>query len=406
MNYKKTIKCIIVLILLCGCKDNEKNNIEDSMLIDENCVTINIDVPSPDILWNVGFSLTVDIAPYIDTLKIVKLELSDESMIGTIDKLEIYDDKIFILDWKTLSLFVFDISGKYLFKINAVGQGPEEYAQLEFFGIDRENNQIVLADCWEYFVMRYDMNGKFISRHKIPFWIEGITPIKGGYSLYSNFRNNRDKFDQEYNISILDSSMNVIKGYFPYNSEIYENPRISFGSGDYYYYKDSCRFYSDCLNATYDVNSKGVSSKYKFVFGKYNFDYSKVFDKDGVKEYLSNKKYYQLGLCNENDYTINFDFHHSSFLFVGFYSKASGKVLSSYPGFKMGEDYSFVGKPDASYNSWIISEIRIESLIGWKENPDDNDNADNIWAKEKKKIADEITSDDNSALLFYKLKPF
>ena len=162
-----------------------------------------------------------DLSPYIDTVKYVKLELTDESVIGAVDKVVIYEERIYILDTKTSSLFIFDMEGNYLHKIANIGQGPGDYTQLDFFDIDKENRHIVLTDLMAYWVMRYDFEGNFLSKQKIPIWCEGVSILPDkGVGLYANFRDNSDKLEQEYNLVCLDSAMNFKRAYFPYNLKI------------------------------------------------------------------------------------------------------------------------------------------------------------------------------------------
>ncbi|MDR3095059.1 MAG: 6-bladed beta-propeller, partial [Bacteroidales bacterium] len=56
----------------------------------------------------------------------IPLETSPECLIGRIDKIISFDDKYYILDRQTESILVFDSTGKYLFKIAQIGNGPGE----------------------------------------------------------------------------------------------------------------------------------------------------------------------------------------------------------------------------------------------------------------------------------------
>ena len=80
-----------------------------------------------------------ELTPYLDTVKYVKLELSDESLIGSIDKVIIYDERIYILDKKTRSLFVYDLEGRYLHKIARVGQGPFRFVYYVYYSKESKN---------------------------------------------------------------------------------------------------------------------------------------------------------------------------------------------------------------------------------------------------------------------------
>ena len=72
-----------------------------------------------------------DFGDITDTIiQIVPLETTDDALIVEINKIEIRNNLIYILDNSVKSVFVYDFNGKYLNKINALGQGPGEYAFL------------------------------------------------------------------------------------------------------------------------------------------------------------------------------------------------------------------------------------------------------------------------------------
>lgn len=101
-----------------------------SVRLEESLVTQNKDM----IVISPVFDeyVTFDLNHLIDSLRYIKLELTDESLIGEITKLEIFEDRIYILDYNTKALFVFSIEGEYLFKIHQLGNGSGEYSQLDF----------------------------------------------------------------------------------------------------------------------------------------------------------------------------------------------------------------------------------------------------------------------------------
>ncbi len=169
---------VILCCLICGCNQRKYTTEED-----DNSQKILLDMPAiNDVDWKQEDMLSI-----LDDFKYVVLESTDESIIGGIDKLEVYKDRIYILDMMTSSLFVFTIDGEFIYKINRIGAGPEEYIQLDFFSIDYENEHLVLTDLMSYWVMRFDMDGNFISRKKIPFWVEGVASFQDkGVALYAN----------------------------------------------------------------------------------------------------------------------------------------------------------------------------------------------------------------------------
>ena len=71
---------------------------------------------------------TYDMTHIIDsTILIIPLETNNNCLIGKIDKLEIKGERIYISDNLAKSIFIFDMTGKFIHKIDAFGKGPDEY---------------------------------------------------------------------------------------------------------------------------------------------------------------------------------------------------------------------------------------------------------------------------------------
>jgi hypothetical protein len=75
------------------------------------------------------------------------LETNKASIIGSIDKVIVDGEYIFILD-RTLSstLFMFSKNGKYITKITKIGEGPNEIIHPYDFDVDRKNKQVIVYD--------------------------------------------------------------------------------------------------------------------------------------------------------------------------------------------------------------------------------------------------------------------
>ncbi len=387
-------------ILMVNC--SRKKNIEKSNIIESQITIIK---PSFEFIQP-------NISTIIDTVKFVKLELSEKSIIGNINKVVIYNDLIYILDNQTYSIFVFNLEGKFIFKISKVGNGPGEYKRLDFFDIDNKNDQIVLTDLLGYWILRYDLIGNYISRKKIPFWLEGVAPVsEKGYIVYANYRDNKRIFEQEYNILYLDSTMKITKAYFPYNSSDFYNPRILFSTpqyGSFYTYNKKRYFFSPYKTQVYQVADEGLIPKYSFDFDGKNFNEEYLDQKTRLKDYMDFGDFYKLGNILENDNFVIFSFYEESTPIghFGYYSKNSGTTICG-AGFTMGENDFFHGSNIATYGSWIVAVIQPEDLLSWENDIDDHKTSpENNYIKLKKNIADHVTLEDNPILMFYKLKSF
>lgn len=128
-----------------------------------------------EILLNKPQSLLIDIdqaqsedmilySSFLEAPDVIVLETKNECIIQNIYALDVYNDKIYILDDKAYSLFVFNRDGSFLHKIGRRGNGPGEYIELSDFSIDRARGIIYLWDEAADKAYKYDAEtGKFIS---------------------------------------------------------------------------------------------------------------------------------------------------------------------------------------------------------------------------------------------------
>lgn len=76
----------------------------------------------------------------------VPLDTDDEYLITEITQLICASDEIFIFDVYAQSVFVFDYSGKYLRKLDRVGQGPGEYSMMSAISLNEKEQRISIVD--------------------------------------------------------------------------------------------------------------------------------------------------------------------------------------------------------------------------------------------------------------------
>lgn len=98
------------------------------------------------------------------SVKIIPLETNKSCLIGLINKLQVTDNFILVLDRsKANSLYVFNKEGHFVRKIGRVGQGPGEYISIADFTVDRENGIVYISDGRLPRIHKYDLTtGKFI----------------------------------------------------------------------------------------------------------------------------------------------------------------------------------------------------------------------------------------------------
>jgi len=146
---------IIFFIIVISCKNiNTKSNI------------ISIDVNKES---------KYNMSDLIKKIHYIKLETNEKSIIGETDKVIIADNKIFVLDnRKAISLFIFDLNGKYLSQINKRGRGPGEFNIPSDFFIDNFHKQILISDPESRRILFYNFNGNFINELKTDFFFNSF----------------------------------------------------------------------------------------------------------------------------------------------------------------------------------------------------------------------------------------
>lgn len=142
---------MLLAFFLLGCSSNKKQ--QTSTTETENISVVNLSE-------NVLEVSSLPLNEAVSKVNIVSLEVTDESFMGDIDKLQVTDDDIWIKHYKDERIVRFSRSGKYLNKVGIIGQGPQEYIRADDFFIDEKLNEIyiVTTTCG---VKVYDFEGTF-----------------------------------------------------------------------------------------------------------------------------------------------------------------------------------------------------------------------------------------------------
>ena len=70
-------------------------------------------------------------AGHMDSCSLIQLETRPECLVGEIDKIFFYKDRLYVLDRRVgKSVFVFDLKGKWISTIARTGHGPGEYINI------------------------------------------------------------------------------------------------------------------------------------------------------------------------------------------------------------------------------------------------------------------------------------
>ena len=106
----------------------------------------------------------------IELKSIVKLETTNENLVGSISNLLFTKNRIIAVDREvSKSITVYDSSGKFLNKVGALGQGPEEYIYMWQASLV-DSTCVSIMDMQAQKRKVFDLNGKYISSLDIPYW--------------------------------------------------------------------------------------------------------------------------------------------------------------------------------------------------------------------------------------------
>jgi hypothetical protein len=241
-----------------------------------------------------------------DSISYLTLPLSNNTIIGSIDKIEIHKSRYYFWDKTGKKIWCFDFLGNYIFQIDKRGQGPGEYLQIYDFDIDKERQQIQILDRSLRKILCYDLNGNYIKDIKMEVAASQFTVLQDGFLLYTkgvDIFMGRDKNTYGFNLFKSDSVENLQERYFPYN-DITENI-IGFKT---FATHDQQIFFHYARNDTiYEFDHIGhMICKHLFDFGKYRLPLKSISDKQTMSDY-----------DNKSDYTRIFEsFSTSQHMFI------------------------------------------------------------------------------------------
>jgi hypothetical protein len=174
---------LLLVFILFSCK-NDKNN--EKIPNSKNIREISLNPKN-----KVQFS---DLAT---DLEYVVLESLPDYFVASIDKIEVYNSRIFILSKIQKTILIFSNNGEIISKISDFGEGPGKYSGISDFIVD--DNFIYLLTSPSKFVYKYDSNGKLIQ--VIPTndnYIYEFYPVKDGWITHL-----KDAFDRENEFNIV-----------------------------------------------------------------------------------------------------------------------------------------------------------------------------------------------------------
>lgn len=348
VNYLKLNACILfVPVLLMNC--SKTNSDEGKTLVGiGHVVPVNLDE---------RYELSEK--NHLDSLRLIRLETNKECLIGGIDKIEIIEDRIYILDkFKSKSLFCFDLKGQFLFKIHHLGKGPGEFILPEEFTVSQ--NQISIYDNFRKLKINYDINGNFIDETKMIVSIRNVVQLDSGFALVKPDQSYLGS-ENDYNLLVTDSEIGkVLKRYIPgvtKGESIFSVNKAFARNGDHYLFTYG---FNDTIY-TYENNS--LKSLFVVDFGKNKIPHELAKSSgDEIQEAFFNSDQNYIGYLtdiSENDDYITC--RYSKFSIRGennfiLYSKENNKIYN-FSNIYYHKDKFRIYPPKFVYNNKFVSIV-------------------------------------------------
>lgn len=406
---KKLVFCVLSVCLLFASQANQASGqsavrpkcqvvdltkaVEDRNVIDLNSA----DIPNP-------------LAEYIDDVKIIPLEVTDESLIRFIYRVLSIDDKIIIYDTtpEGTPIKVFDKSGKYLYSIHR-GKGPHEVEGAPAVAIDYTNKQLLFAH--PRGIMYTTLDGKFIKEEKINFDFREFAVMDDKLVFRTDYSKNEKlgKYSGK-SFFVTDRKYKPIYSAVP----LYEKTRW-LTEASIVKTSEGVAFTKVFNDTIYCYNGKIVYPMYNLMYSKsllkgkspdtvsdleYQFNISDRFCYMGLFQEASNTQFFRLTNMNSDKGVL---------LICAFRDKTSGKVIWTKENRPVGPKYdkvknvnSFVfgGSPYGVCGDYFVTtleyHLKQQHLKSLKP----------FLKPEDMKKVQNMTEEDNPMLILYKFKKF
>jgi hypothetical protein len=241
---------------------------------------------------------------YFRSIELIPLETSPDILIVGIFKMIVHQNKYYALDPVQCIIFVFDETGKFLFKIGKKGQGAGEYGFIQDFNINPFSGNLEILEPYGK-VHIYDVSGNYIETKRITF----------------------PGFRVVHTLSAIDSHTHVFHTVFEPKKIIYfnldeqkllheefeENRRLGSFSNNPYQYRDDWFFSRPVHPVVYKLGKEKLEEAFRFDFGKYT--------REGITAVFSKESDKSLSKCVEElfdqfPYLIHSVRHNSKYVFA------------------------------------------------------------------------------------------
>ncbi|GHU61209.1 hypothetical protein FACS1894123_00230 [Bacteroidia bacterium] len=343
----------------------------------------------------------------------IKLETTDNNLIGEISQIVFTDNRIIVVDnEKAKSVFVFDMNGNYQFQVGRMGNGPGEYVSIKNVLFVPEKHQILIHDGPKKTVHHYlSMTGKYLYSERLPFDNWDFVYLESGniaYRVHGMISPVTGKF-RTNGLTVTDSENKVLYDAF---TDLYNGRRFKWTMHHPLRKMLNTVFFSpNFSNIIYEVQDS-------MSIPKYYINIDKKYGMPLLNKNITGKRfeeYLQHHICFHGDFI---ELEDLTYLNI---SNPSGNPFSVYS-HKKKETFMTTGKGQHHFYEFLLHKsplsgykdntvvMGIDSyvLLGWKDAFYENE--EKLYKNERYKdvlddLYSELMDDSNPVLFFCRLNP-
>ena len=301
MKPNRIIFLLSVLILFSGCKDYNEKSLENG--INAKFIDLN----------SIGRFSTSDI---YKSIMIIPLETTDSSIINKVTKIVFHEGRYYILDEPQKTVFIFDDKGKYISKIDWIGDGPGEYGLLYDFEINRFTNNLELLDARGKLITS-TLDGGFLGSTDLPASIRAVHKF---CNLTDDIILFFARYEKNKLIYYSRSQDKIIRDQYEIPDFIlHKTTMITQKSSPFNFYNDTISFFEPFSNNIFKIINNDLVLAYSWDFGEYNFSINDL-EKDRQMRYYVN---YLEKMKSAGSFRYNIEnerFIYTSFLFHKYFT--------------------------------------------------------------------------------------
>jgi hypothetical protein len=205
----------------------------------------------------------VSLFDIVQSVEIVPIETTEESLYADADKIALYRDTIFLFDRRQYALLRFAPDGHFINKIQRIGRGPQEYLVARDFTLDTLRRTVLMLDP-SGIVYEYDWEGNFIGDFNLPKPPTNYQHLETMDSAHYVTWSGWDAEDEGSVRVMKRRDLELVNSFFPYSS-IWS----SVGNGSVFYRYGDGVYYSESLSGkVYRITQDSFQTVYEWDMGR------------------------------------------------------------------------------------------------------------------------------------------